>query len=243
MAQEGALFDAVERNSSRLLMSWGVAGVVMVVLMMAASSGPVRLWTNPSPDVDQSVVEPVPGDIAAPREPDSDRGRILPRVDGVWNTAAQVLVAVLVVGILVLTTREAGQAVRIGPLSRRRRIAGAVDASPEMSDPVPRVDVDAARAALSRGTPRNAIVGCWMQLERDATAVGLSRVAAETSSQYAERVVAESSVDAAPIAELAALYREARFSHHDLDESHRARAALALRRVVAGLPQRVEALT
>ncbi len=53
--------------------------------------------------------------------------------------------------------------------------------------------------------------------------------------EYVERVVAASSIDRAPIAELGALYREARFSRHELDDDHRRRAASALDRVVAAL--------
>jgi hypothetical protein len=37
------------------------------------------------------------------------------------------------------------------------------------------VDVEAARVALAAGSPRNAIVACWMQLERDAAAASAWR--------------------------------------------------------------------
>ena len=74
-----------------------------------------------------------------------------------------------------------------------------------------------------------------MNLERDAGEAGLPRAAAETSAEYVERVVAASSVDPAPIRELAALYREARFSRHELGDDHRSRALAALDRVEAVL--------
>jgi hypothetical protein len=99
------------------------------------------------------------------------------------------------------------------------------------------LEADAARVSLSEGPPRNAIVACWIQLEGDVAAAGLPRHVAETSSEYIERVIGESSVDVAPITELAALYREARFSTHDLEHDHRVRAAGALDRVVAALGQ------
>jgi hypothetical protein len=82
-----------------------------------------------------------------------------------------------------------------------------------------------------------------MQLERDAGAAGLSRNAAETSAEYVERVVTASSVDPAPIRELAALYREARFSDHELSDDHRTRALAALNRVEAVLRRTVGVLT
>ena len=114
---------------------------------------------------------------------------------------------------------------------------------PEVRERELTVDVDSARAALSGGTPRNAIVACWMQLERDAAAAGLPRAAAETSAEYVERVVAASSVDPAPIRELAALYREARFSRHELSDDHRTRALAALNRVEAVLKRGAVVLT
>jgi hypothetical protein len=74
-----------------------------------------------------------------------------------------------------------------------------------------------------------------MQLERDAAEAGLARLESETSAEYVERVVEGSSVDPGPIRELSALFREARFSDHALDEGHRQRAVDALGRVEAAL--------
>jgi hypothetical protein len=61
------------------------------------------------------------------------------------------------------------------------------------------------------------------------------RVSSETSAEYVARVVASGSVNAGPIGELAALYREARFSRHDLGDEHRARALASLERVAVAL--------
>ena len=61
----------------------------------------------------------------------------------------------------------------------------------------------------------------------------MSRVSSETSAEYVARVVASGSVNAGPIGELAALYREARFSRHDLGDEHRARAFASLERALA----------
>jgi hypothetical protein len=106
---------------------------------------------------------------------------------------------------------------------------------PDVDDVLVSVDGVAARRALAEGTPRNAIVACWMQLERDAGAAGLARRESETSAEYVERVVEASSVDPEPIRDLSALFREARFSNHALDEGHRQRAVEALGRVEAAL--------
>ena len=133
-----------------------------------------------------------------------------------------------------------------GPLGQRgvrERSLRQVTALPEVPERELAVDVESARVALAGGSPRNAIVACWMQLERDAAAAGLPREAAETSAEYVERVVAASSVDPAPIRELAALYREARFSRHELRDDHRTRALAALNRVEAVLRPSAVVLT
>lgn len=132
---------------------------------------------------------------------------------------------------------------RPGRRGVRERSLRQVTALPEVPERELAVDVEAARVALVGGSPRNAIVACWMQLERDAAAAGLPREAAETSAEYVERVVAASSVDPAPIRELAVLYREARFSRHELRDDHRTRALAALNRVEAVLRSSVVVLT
>jgi hypothetical protein len=89
----------------------------------------------------------------------------------------------------------------------------------------------AQRAALGRGSPRNAIVECWLLLEAAVIDAGVERRPADTSAELTERVLADHDVDAAAIAGLAALYREARFSDHEMSESSRRAAIDALDRV------------
>lgn len=83
-------------------------------------------------------------------------------------------------------------------------------------------------ALLRQGSPRNAIVACWVALEAAVERSGLGHHPAETSTELTTRVLAHYSVDQHAIDELAALYREARFSVHDLDEHDRDLAASAL---------------
>ena len=82
--------------------------------------------------------------------------------------------------------------------------------------------------ALAEGSPRNAIVGCWLALEESAGAAGLPRDPAETSAEFTARVIATYTVDRSAISTLAGLYREARFSAHQLGEDARDQAAAAL---------------
>ena len=81
---------------------------------------------------------------------------------------------------------------------------------------------------LARGSPRNAIVACWARLEDAVEEAGIQRRPSETSEEMTTRVLSSRVVDAAAIESFAALYREARFSTHDLTEQHRAQAQQAL---------------
>ena len=76
-------------------------------------------------------------------------------------------------------------------------------------------------ALLRTGAPRNAIVAAWLDLETSVAATGLPRDPAETSTEFTERVIGTWDVDRLRLGDLAALYREARFSVHELGEAHR----------------------
>ncbi len=115
------------------------------------------------------------------------------------------------------------------PLRWRRRQSSdpTFDALPNVAAAIVE-EAEAQRAALLTGEPRNAIVRCWLRLEHDVAAAGLTRNPAHTSVEFTEHVLSEYSVDNNAIRELAALYREARFSRHPLEESSRLAALDAL---------------
>ena len=67
-----------------------------------------------------------------------------------------------------------------------------------------------------------------MQLEAEVAAAGLRQDSSRTSTEVVATVLREYDVDEAALRDLAALFREARFSAHELTEAHRARARDAL---------------
>lgn len=89
--------------------------------------------------------------------------------------------------------------------------------------------------AIHDGSPRNAIVACWMELERTCADTGFPRASSETSAEFTGRILAHYSMDAGPVDSLAGLYREARFSEHQLSELHRGRAVASLERILGDL--------
>lgn len=230
--------DGSERPRISLASTWIAASATVVLCLLAASSGSVRLWENPDPTGTQTVRDQV---TQAPEE--EPRQEIegttdWPDLSWLLNVVNVLVLLFLVLGIALAISERGNWMRKLRPLTRRLAKPGTSSPLPEVRVTPLEVDIDAAGEALAVGTPRNAIVRCWMNLERDASAVGLARLDSETAAEYVERVVASSSVDPGPIAELASLYREARFSRHELDDAHRANARLALHGVAAQLSER-----
>jgi Domain of unknown function (DUF4129) len=97
---------------------------------------------------------------------------------------------------------------------------------------------EAQLALLHRGTPRNAIVACWMGLQAATFGAGLTEVPSETAEEYLVRAVGRLGLNTTAVTALATLYREARFSDHEMREEHRAQAGRALRVLADQLPDR-----
>ena len=123
---------------------------------------------------------------------------------------------------------------------RRRRRAAPPESAREAPDRTLLTDRRAARQArmLRKGSPREAIIATWLDLERLVAAAGVPRRPSETSSELVVRVLDDREVPAAALTDLAALFREARFSTHELTEALRERAAGDLDAVHAALGAR-----
>lgn len=218
------------------------AGTAIVVLLaLWATAGPHLDYAQPPEPTAPTATLPTDDVDAAEPLPDAEaqakKGVPAPG----WLVAiGTVLLALLFVAIVYVFARF--------ELSRRRRVAerrreGALstvagetlrfDLGPDIIDAA-----DDVRAALMVGEPRNAIVACWLALEATAETGGYPRRPAETSAEFTERVIGLHLVDETAITTLANLYREARFSVHELSEPHREAAIGALDRLVADLSAR-----
>lgn len=219
-------------SAARLL-----GGVVLMLLVIAAAaSGDEELWTAPDTTT-SDVPEPAPpAEVVAPTPPSTDAsGRWLSAAGPVLEVfAALLFVAVVVLAAVIVLRGSVSSSWFPARGGRRRATRSAVSPLPEGAR-VLDADDGEVLDALRKGPPRNAIVRCWMMLEQRAAEAGMRRAPAETSSEYVERVVAASSVDPRPIAELGALFRAARFSSRPIDEPQRAQAEQALRRTLASL--------
>jgi hypothetical protein len=154
-------------------------------------------------------------------------------VFGLFDYLTLGAIAALLIAFLVTAVRR-----------RNRRPRRSREAVPELSPDVfkalqvPPTLVEAAERqlrAIHEGSPRNAIVACWMELERTCRDTGFARASSETSAEFTGRILAHYSVDAGAVDLLAGLYREARYSEHQLSELHRGRAVSSLERILGDL--------
>lgn len=146
----------------------------------------------------------------------------------IW-TVIGVLLALAVVALVAVVTRRLVRALR--PLPRPQ----APDQPLVSLDRLVEASVPQLERSLHDGTPRNGIVECWHLLEQLVAAAGHPRRPDETSSELVLRVLEEESVPREPLQRLNALYREARFSRHELSEEHRTAAAESLAAIRAAL--------
>ena len=148
----------------------------------------------------------------------------------VWWVLGGIALTLLLAVVVVLAIRV---------IRRRRRAA-----PPESARTAPgRALLTDRRAAhqarmLREGSPREAIIATWLDLERLVAAAGVPRRPSETSSELVVRVLDDREVPAAALTDLAALFREARFSTHEPTEALRERAAGDLDAVHAALGAR-----
>jgi hypothetical protein len=102
----------------------------------------------------------------------------------------------------------------------RRLMSGAVDQG---------LDV----LAKSDADPRSSVIACWSRLEAIATEAGTPRGPGDTSTELVVRLLRAHRVSAEVLADFAAVYRQARFATHVVDDAMRGQAEAALRQLRA----------
>ena len=210
------------------------AAVVMAALVVAALGRPLSLLSRPT---DTQTFTPLPTVTSTPPS------LTLPATTYTTNPApydpSPVLITLVQLILVATGLLVAFALVQLVRSLLRRRPHLELHEEPDFAIPVvPGELLEAARERLrdlESGEPRNAIVAAWLGLETSAAATGLPRLPAETSSEYTERVIGVWPVDSERLGDLAALYREARFSVHELGEGHRDRAVTDLRVLIADL--------
>ncbi|WP_106432394.1 DUF4129 domain-containing protein [Streptomyces sp. LaPpAH-108] len=99
--------------------------------------------------------------------------------------------------------------------------------------------VDSGRRALVDGTDaRAAVIACYAAMEQSLADSGVTRRASDSPQDLLERAVTGGLPTGTAAATLTALFREARYSTHPMDDSRRDRAAAALAEIADGLGSR-----
>ncbi|WP_134764525.1 DUF4129 domain-containing protein [Nocardioides sp. 1609] len=233
-----------QREGAPLVALLGATGVVLVLLLgvWAATAGPDDAFRSDGPDPDRITTSAptAPPSTSAPAPPAADDDGALDDSDAGWLAVVLGGVIFLAAALVVLAAVALAQsglrrlrAPAPAPAPRDRR----PDDDPDLTvvDAVTR-DADVQREILATGgtTPRNAIVECWHRFEVQADRAGIPREPWETSSEFTLRLLDLAGADGHAVARLAELYREARFSEHEVGEEHRVAALEALRRIHQG---------
>jgi hypothetical protein len=230
------------RRAGALALGFSLAGVVLVVLIrgVAAGVGPSGLYHGHPHDSIFHAPRPTATSSSAAAggpsttEPVPHRGGGDDRAIG---TTIGVIIQVLFLVWLLSLAWRGTRWLREEMASRRRNeLAPLVVDFDVLEDPEPlveeiRLDFDAQLDLLLSGAPRNAIVACWERFEEQAERVGLARKPWETSSEFTLRLLDAVSADDSAVGDLAVLYREARFSDHEITEHSRQRAVEDLGRI------------
>lgn len=196
--------------------------ILLVVLQVRASSGPTALPGPPVPTVMPQ---------AEPRTP-SAGPQVGPEV-GVLTVVLLVLLVLAATAALVLG------AVALFRLRRRRdrqapALLPAVAASVSPEDALAEA-VASGRRALGGTDARAAVIACYAAMEGSLAASGLPRHASESPTELLRRALSDERIDAPAARELTALFREARFSTHPMDDGQVRRARTALDAIAARL--------
>ena len=224
------------------MLAIAIGALVAVLFAAVATSGSVRYADGPPRFLEQLdevqssreiETESIASDATSEEREDTE---LSPFVESALRIALWTLIALATALVVAKLWRERPS---FG-WRRRRRPEEPFDLLPDVARTVS-ADAAEQRAALRTGAPRDAIVACWLRLEASVVAAGVERRPSDTSTELVERVLTEHQVNPNSLAALAGLYREARFSDHEMHEAARATAISALDQVHAGLARSVRA--
>ncbi|MFD5919936.1 DUF4129 domain-containing protein [Kitasatospora sp. NPDC058201] len=201
--------------------------VLMMVLHVRARPEPVA---RDLPQVMPTTTMP-PGDPAVEAaQDDALHGGVLALLGGI-------LVLVLLAALVVAVARRFGRL----RFSRRPRPGAPLPAAPPRPGDVLALALVTGRRALVGDDARAAVIACYAAMEGSLAVSGVSRRDCDSPTELLDRAVSHDGVDPFHTRALTALFREARYSTHPMDDTHVQRARTALDAVAAGLENRAAA--
>ncbi|AQS66835.1 DUF4129 domain-containing protein [Streptomyces pactum] len=212
-----------------LLVGAGAIGVLALVL---------HRFSRGSPQSTPPPITPVP----APTRPDP--GRPLPSADSgdpahPWSLPLYLVLGLLAAVVVVVVT--------VAVVRRLRRLGLRVPQRPGLPGSVTEDDdarlllsaVRSGRRALAAtGDARAAVIACYAGMEDALVASGVPRHVSDSPADLLTRAVDAGLAPGPAAPRLTALFREARYSSHPMDASHRGAAAGALEDIASLLRDR-----
>ena len=214
----------------------GVVGVVSLLVVWAASIGPDQVVRGGR--AARGTLTPTPSASSDGGLQQGPSQEFVPSDHPIITTLFIVLVvgmAMVLAWVLFLLARALVGSIQLPrPSPAPAPVDFDVVEAPRMVEALAAGSAD-QRAALLTGTPRNGIVECWHRFELESTSLGVPKRPWETSAEFTLRILDLVDADPRAVSVLAGLYREARFSTHEVDEAGRERALAALDTIHRGL--------
>jgi hypothetical protein len=235
-------------GTSAVVAVLGATGLLLVVVTWAASIGPDRVVSGGhiSPVQATSPTATVSKSSSSEDDP-FGHGRRQTEPPA-WQNALAFALELLTLGVALFLVVRLASGLQKAWRKRRQRRRGppAEDVEFEVVGSARQVteaiahDAEEQRSLLEvTGEPRNAIVECWHRFEQQAKRAGVERRAWQTTSEFVLGLLDLVCADPGALSDLAALYREARFSDHPMTDAHRRRAMEALDAIHRSLQTRV----
>ncbi|GLY01088.1 MULTISPECIES: DUF4129 domain-containing protein [Actinoplanes] len=213
-----------------------VLGLLFVTSLAATRSEPQLEKVTPRATATTTAAPLLP----PPTEPTPEASsyqQVPEPAEGLPDWVGTAALAVLGAGAIVMVVFLSAALVR-DHLRRRGRRAGRhgprrVQRTAE--DLVAALDAGLEELSDTDRDPRRAVIACWVRLEDAAAAAGTPRHPGDSPTDLVGRLLAEQQVDAAVLAALLEVYREARYATHTVDDQMRQQARSALQRLRADL--------
>lgn len=222
-------------RTAALLRDWWPPAAVVGLLGLAALAASRSSFgidrVEPPSDIAPTLPEQrLPSAAPAVGQPTASLPDWIPLVGVAFCAAA----ALLVVGVLLRALIR--DLWRRRPTLTGRRNRPARTAERTAAEVVAALDAGLLDLSDTDADPRRAVIACWVRLEQTAEAAGVDRLPGDTPADFVTRLLRNGRpVSADVLAALAAVYREARYATHTVDERMRAQARSALRRLRAEL--------
>jgi hypothetical protein len=216
-----------------------VLGLLFLASLAATRSTPQLERINPDPVTPRTAPPPLlPADPLATPVTGEPGGAGAEATGGLPHWIGTAAIAVLVIAGLVVVALAVWAVLRDQQRRRTRRRGRRVQRPPEVrtqEDLVAALDAGLEELSDADRDPRRAVIACWVRLEQAAAAAGTPRHAGDSPTDLVGRLLQEQRVDAGLLAALAAVYREARYATHTVDDRMRVQARSALERLRADL--------